>query len=69
MADRIKNYEINYNILSNAGQAAEGFASLLGYVEKLSGALRVSLSDEEIDRLTEEARKTGVRQQGSWEPQ
>lgn len=37
MADRIKNYEINYNILSNAGQAAEGFASLLGYVEKLSG--------------------------------
>ena len=37
MADRIKSYEINYNILSNATQAAEGFASLLGYVEKLSG--------------------------------
>ena len=37
MADRIKNYEIQYNILSNATQAAEGFASLLGYVEKLSG--------------------------------
>lgn len=37
MANRIKSYEINYNILSNATQAAEGFASLLGYVEKLSG--------------------------------
>ena len=37
MADRIKNYEIQYNILSNATKAAEGFASLLGYVEKLSG--------------------------------
>ena len=37
MADRIKNYEIQYNILSNATQAAEGFASLLEYVEKLSG--------------------------------
>ena len=25
--------------------------------------------NEEIDRLTEEARRTGIRQQGSWEPQ
>lgn len=37
MADRIKNYEINYNILSNAVEAAKGFGELLGYVEKLSG--------------------------------
>ncbi len=39
------------------------------YAERLSDALRVSLSAEETDRLTEEAKKTGVRQQGSWEPQ
>ncbi|MBQ8960367.1 MAG: aldo/keto reductase [Ruminococcus sp.] len=39
------------------------------YAEKLSDALKISLSDEEIGRLTEEARKTGIRQQGLWEPQ
>ena len=39
------------------------------YAEKLSAALKVSLSVEETESLTEEARKTGVRQQGSWEPQ
>lgn len=39
------------------------------YAVKLADALKISLSDEEINRLTEEARKTGIRQQGSWEPQ
>ena len=39
------------------------------YADKLSNALKVSLSAEETQRLTEEAAKTGVRQQGSWEPQ
>ena len=39
------------------------------YADKLSEALKVSLTNEEIDRLTEEARRTGIRQQGSWEPQ
>ena len=39
------------------------------YAYKLSNALKVSLSAEETQRLTEEAAKTGVRQQGSWEPQ
>jgi len=39
------------------------------YAGKLSDSLKVRLSAEETDRLTEEARKTGVRQQGSWEPQ
>ncbi len=39
------------------------------YAEKLSAALEVTLSDEEISKLTDEAKKTGIRQQGSWEPQ
>lgn len=39
------------------------------HAEKLAAALAVSLTQEEIDRLTEEARKTGIRQQGMWEPQ
>lgn len=53
---------------------AKGATPIVGitkpaYAEKLSAALKISLSDEEINRLTEEARKTGIRQQGSWEPQ
>ena len=53
---------------------AKGAVPIVGitkpsYAEKLSDALKVSLSDNEIDRLTEEARRTGIRQQGSWEPQ
>ena len=39
------------------------------YAEKLSDALKVTLTDEEVSRLTAEAKKTGIRQQGSWEPQ
>lgn len=53
---------------------AKGAVPIVGitkpsYAEKLSEALKVSLTDEETDRLTEEARRTGIRQQGSWEPQ
>ena len=39
------------------------------YAEKLAAALKVNLSKDEIDRLTDEAKRTGIRQQGSWEPQ
>ena len=31
--------------------------------------VKVTLSDEEVSRLTDEAKRTGIRQQGSWEPQ
>ncbi len=53
---------------------AKGAVPIVGitkpsYVEKLSDALKIDLLDEDISRLTEEARKTGIRQQGSWEPQ
>lgn len=53
---------------------AKGAVPIVGitkpsYAKKLSEALKVNLTDEEIDRLTEEARRTGIRQQGSWEPQ
>ena len=39
------------------------------YAEKLSAALKVTLTDEEVSNLTAEAKKTKIRQQGSWEPQ
>ena len=53
---------------------AKGAVPIVGitkpnYAERLSDALKVCLADEETDRLTEEARRTGIRQQGSWEPQ
>lgn len=39
------------------------------YADKLSEALKIELTKEQIDKLTEEANKTGIRQQGGWEPQ
>ncbi len=53
---------------------AKGAVPIVGitkpaYAEKLSDALKITLTAEEIFLLTEEAKKTGIRQQGSWEPQ
>jgi aryl-alcohol dehydrogenase-like predicted oxidoreductase len=39
------------------------------YAERLVEALQVDLTPEEIEQLTSEAAATGIRQQGSWEPQ
>ena len=39
------------------------------HAEKLSEAVKVSLTDDEIKLLEKEAAKTGIRQQGGWEPQ
>ena len=52
---------------------AKGAVPIVGitkpsYVEKLADALKIELTDEEVISLTEEAGKTGIRQQGSWEP-
>ena len=53
---------------------AKGAVPIVGitkpaYAEKLSDALKITLTAEEIAMLTGEAKKTGIRQQGSWEPQ
>ena len=53
---------------------AKGAIPIIGitkpaYAERLAAALEVTLSDEEVKNLTDEAMKTGIRQQGSWEPQ
>ena len=39
------------------------------HVTKLADAMNVTLSSEDISKIEEEAAKTGIRQQGSWEPQ
>ena len=53
---------------------AKGAVPIVGitkpvYAEKLSDALKITLTAKEISMLTGEAKKTGIRQQGSWEPQ
>ena len=53
---------------------AKGAVPIVGitkpsHAAKLSEAMHVDLTGEEIARIEEEAKKTGIRQQGSWEPQ
>lgn len=53
---------------------AKGAVPIIGitkpeYVGRLAGALEVNLDAAEVDSLTAEAKATGIRQQGSWEPQ
>ena len=53
---------------------AKGAVPIIGitkpeYVGRLAGALEVKLDAAEVDSLTAEAKATGIRQQGSWEPQ
>ena len=53
---------------------ARGAVPIIGitkpvYAERLAEALQVDLTPEEIEQLTSEAAATGIRQQGSWEPQ
>jgi aryl-alcohol dehydrogenase-like predicted oxidoreductase len=74
MKDIADKYGIDRSQIPILWAIAKGATPIVGitkpaYAEKLSAALKISLSEEEINRLTEEARKTGIRQQGSWEPQ
>ena len=74
MKDIADKYDIDRSQIPILWAIAKGVTPIVGitkpsYAEKLSDALKISLSDEEINRLTKEARKTGIRQQSSWEPQ
>jgi len=53
---------------------AKGAVPIVGitkpaYAHRLAEALKVDLTPDEIEQLTSEAAATGIRQQGSWEPQ
>lgn len=39
------------------------------HVKKLAEAMNVSLTEEDVSMIAKEASLTGIRQQGSWEPQ
>jgi len=74
MKDIADQYGIDRSQIPILWAMAKGAVLIVGitkpsYADKLSEALKVSLTDDEIRRLSEEAQKTGIRQQGSWEPQ
>lgn len=74
MRDLEEKYEIDRSQIPILWALAKGAIPIVGitkpsYAEKLATALTVSLSPEEVEVLTAEAKKTGIRQQGAWEPQ
>ena len=74
MRDLADKYEIDRSQIPILWALAKGAIPIVGitkpsYAEKLAAALTVSLSPEEVEVLTAEAKKTGIRQQGAWEPQ
>ena len=74
MRDLAEKYEIDRSQIPILWAITKGAIPIVGitkpsYAEKLAAALTVSLSPEEVEVLTAEAKKTGIRQQGAWEPQ
>ena len=74
MRDLAEKYEIDGSQIPILWAITKGAIPIVGitkpsYAEKLAAALTVSLTAEEVDALTVEAMKTGIRQQGAWEPQ
>ena len=74
MRDLAEKYDIDRSQIPILWALAKGAVPIVGitkpsYAEKLAAALTVNLTLEEVDALTAEAKKTGIRQQGSWEPQ
>ena len=67
-------YEIDSSQIPILWTIAKGAVPIVGITKpshavKLAEAINVNLTDEEITRIEEKAGKTGIRQQGSWEPQ
>ena len=67
-------YEIDSSQIPILWTIAKGAVPIVGITKpshavKLAEAINVNLTDEEITRIEVEAGKTGIRQQGSWEPQ
>ena len=74
MRELAEKYQIDRSQIPILWVLAKGAVPIVGitkpsYAEKLAAALTVRLSSPEIDALTAEAKKTGIRQQGAWEPQ
>lgn len=74
MNQKALKYDIDKSQIPILWAIARGAVPIVGvtkpeYVDRLATALKVNLDEEEIDSLTSVAAATGIRQQGSWEPQ
>lgn len=67
-------YEIDSSQVPILWAISKGTIPIVGitkpsHATKLAEAMEVSLSQEELDLIEKEAAATGIRQQGTWEPQ
>ena len=67
-------YEIDSSQIPILWAISKGTIPIVGitkpsHATKLAEAMEVSLTQEELDLIEEEATATGIRQQGTWEPQ
>ena len=74
MRDVASKYNIDPSQVPILWVMAKGANPIVGitkpsHAKKLAAAIDVELTAEEVDMLTKEAAATGIRQQGSWEPQ
>lgn len=74
MKNIAEKYKIDPSQIPILWASAKGAIPIVGltkvtHAKKLFMAMDVSLTEEEVNVLTKEAKKTGIRQQGSWEPQ
>ena len=74
MRDVASKYSIDPSQVPILWVIAKGANPIVGitkpsHAKKLAAAIDVELTPEEVDMITKEAAATGIRQQGSWEPQ
>ena len=74
MRDVASKYNIDPSQVPILWVMAKGANPIVGvtkpsHVKKLAAAIDVTLAPDEVDMLTEQAANSGLRQQGSWEPQ
>jgi len=74
MKDIADKYEIDSSQIPILWAISKGTVPIVGitkpsHAEKLVSSMEISLTEEELDLIEKEAAKTGIRQQGTWEPQ
>ena len=74
MKDIADKYNIDSSQIPILWAISKGTVPIIGitkpsHAEKLASSMEITLTKEELDLIEEEATKTGIRQQGTWEPQ
>lgn len=74
MKDIADKYNIDSSQIPILWAISKGTVPIIGitkpsHAEKLASSMEITLTKEELDLIETEATKTGIRQQGTWEPQ